>query len=677
MSRLKSIKSFFGIGLVIILIPIYLLMAYFSYVNEKEKINQYKKTAVETSINGTLVQINAAEVPYNFMANRYDQEMSEEILRFSKQISLDDTEPDKINLEKIKNSGPHYYDYYVINNDNVIVNSTFKPSLGIDFKKWPNYNNTLNEIRASGKIEISAITTEVNTGKLRKWAYLATKDKKYLLEIGLSDEELQKYAQPIDFAKLKRTISENSTLIKDVELFDQHHVNLVSGLEIKDKKLKTDLDKVYKSRKAMDFYDENGFLAKKYMFFRGLDHEGSLDGDNRLLVIKYDNTKNLKLLNDLRRNAILMFFLLVFILVVSTKFFANKYIVNPILNLKKSVEKLSTNVVIDNFEEYKIYDKIGPKEINSLAKSFNTMADKIGNTLVSKDYLRNIINSVTDIIIITDKNSVIIDVNTYAKKVLNKNTEEIIGKNVADFFTPKEKFEQSNLIFKDKSKKGQVDELEINLIAGKEERPVIVNISAFYDKNGNIMGFINSARDLTKLQNLVEIMQEKADKLLKEAEHDQLTDCLNRRGISKRSKEAFALAKNSGLGFSIIMLDIDDFKKVNDTFGHQEGDKILIKFADIMRKNCRKSDSVIRYGGEEFFLFLPNTSASMALVIGEKIKDIVAKSLSTKPGYQITVSGGVSEWKKKDQDFCDTVARADAALYKSKKSGKNQINYQE
>lgn len=676
MSKLKSMKRFFSIGLIIILSLVYLIMVYFNYINKKDEMNHYEKTAVETSINGTLVQINAAEIAYNFIASRYENEMREEVLRFSKEVALFEGKPELINLEKIKKSGPHYYDYYIINSDNIIVNSTFNPVLGLDFKRWEDYSNALNKIRKSGKIETSTISTEITTGKLRKWAYLATKDKKYLLEIGLSDEELQKYAQPIDFNRLKNLIVKSSVLIKDVEIYDRHHMNLVTGLDIKNPKINTDLDKVYKTHEAMDFYDDKGFLTKKYMFFQGLSKTSVLYDGDRLLIVKYDNTKNIELLNNSRKNAILMFFLLIFILIVTTDFFVNKYIVNPITDLKNKVEKLSTNLLNADFEEYKIDEENGSEEISSLAKSFNTMADKLGNTLVSKEYLRNIINSVNDIIIITDNNAIILDANIYAKIVLNKCDEELIGKKLTELFTPKEKIEKIISNFKDETIKDEVDGIEVELITGEKTLSVIVNITTYYDKKGNIAGFINSAKDLTKLQNLVDSMQKKAAELLEDTKHDQLTHCLNRRGIGKRSKAVFALAKSKDIGFSVMMLDLDDFKSVNDIFGHQEGDKILKRFADIMEKNCRKKDSVVRYGGEEFFILLPNTDLNTALTVAERIKDVVARELSNIKDYQITVSGGVSEWKKSDAEFKDTLARADVALYKSKENGKNQINYQ-
>lgn len=675
MSKLKSMKSFFSLGLILILILSYFIMSYLNYINKKEKIEYYKKTAVETSINGAIVQINEAEMSYDFIASRYEEGMKEELLRFSREVSLFKGELAKIDLEKIKSAGPKYYDYYIINSENVIINSTFAPVLGLDFKEWKYYNKALNEIRAGGKIEISNTTTEIKTGKLRKWGYLPTKDKKYLLEIGLSHEELEKYAHPVNFWELKKQIIKNSTLIKDIDIFDQHHMNLVNNLRIKDSKVNADLDEVYRTRKAMDFYDDRGFLTKKYIFFNGLGEAKTLNADDRLLIVKYDNTKNIKLFNDLRQKAILMFLIFIFILVVSTNFFVDKYVVNPIMDLKKGVEKLSNNLLMNKFREYKIDEEKGSEEISSLAKSFNAMSYKLGNTLVSKEYLINIINSVSDIIIITDKNSLILDVNDYAEKIINKNKEGLIGKNITEIFTKKEKIEQLILTFKDKNVKDRDTEIETAIISGKEQVSVIVNIAAYYDKKGNIMGFITSARHLTKLQSLVESMQQKTDKLLEEVEHDQLTGCLNRRGISKITMEAVTLAKTSGVGFSVIMLDIDDFKKVNDVYGHQEGDKVLIKFAKIMKENSRKSDSVVRFGGEEFFLFLPKTSISTAIAVGERIKEAVAETLSNKPEHKITVSGGVSEWNENDEDFDDTLSRADAALYKSKKSGKNQINF--
>jgi diguanylate cyclase (GGDEF)-like protein len=123
---------------------------------------------------------------------------------------------------------------------------------------------------------------------------------------------------------------------------------------------------------------------------------------------------------------------------------------------------------------------------------------------------------------------------------------------------------------------------------------------------------------------------------------------------------------------SLIIIDIDDFKFINDTYGHQEGDKILIKLVKIINNNLRKADFFARYGGEEFVVIMPETPIEKAVAVSERIRKNVFKSLKIK-NQNISISIGVSTLSKKTNSAYDLIKHADDALYKAKKNGKNCI----
>ena len=140
-------------------------------------------------------------------------------------------------------------------------------------------------------------------------------------------------------------------------------------------------------------------------------------------------------------------------------------------------------------------------------------------------------------------------------------------------------------------------------------------------------------------------------------------------------EKAFKLVKNETEEFSIIMFDIDDFKVVNDTYGHQEGDVALVEVAKIMKENCRRKDFVVRFGGEEFLVLLPSANLKIAYAIAEKIRLEIASSLFGRANFKVSISGGVAQGNCNDQEIEDVIKRADEKLYESKANGKNQINF--
>jgi len=153
--------------------------------------------------------------------------------------------------------------------------------------------------------------------------------------------------------------------------------------------------------------------------------------------------------------------------------------------------------------------------------------------------------------------------------------------------------------------------------------------------------------------------------------YDFLTNLYNKRTIIKFLEKEIEFSKKNKVTFSILMLDIDHFKKINDTYGHLMGDKVLKKLANILKQNVREKDLVGRYGGEEFLIVLPNTSKSRAKDIAERIRKSVEKTLFPE-NIRITISIGVTEYLFKD-NISTLIERADQALYKAKKEGRNRV----
>ena len=158
---------------------------------------------------------------------------------------------------------------------------------------------------------------------------------------------------------------------------------------------------------------------------------------------------------------------------------------------------------------------------------------------------------------------------------------------------------------------------------------------------------------------------------------DPMTKLYNRRYFSEISEDIFNVSKRTNNDISLIMFDIDDFKSVNDTYGHHIGDKVIIGVANILLEHTRKSDIICRFGGEEYIVLLSDTDLESSMKIAQNIRELVEKMViiydEDKELY-VTISIGVSMANMiVDNDIESAINKADNAMYEAKRSGKNKV----
>ena len=156
---------------------------------------------------------------------------------------------------------------------------------------------------------------------------------------------------------------------------------------------------------------------------------------------------------------------------------------------------------------------------------------------------------------------------------------------------------------------------------------------------------------------------------------DGLTGVWNRRHFEMRALEAIQAAVRFGEPFGVVMVDIDHFKQVNDTHGHQTGDAVLVELASRLSSATREVDLVARYGGEEFVLLLPRTALAGAANLAEKVRRAVASAPVRFDEHElsVTVSCGVAVYPGHGASVRELVAASDAALYRAKAGGRNRV----
>jgi two-component system cell cycle response regulator len=158
--------------------------------------------------------------------------------------------------------------------------------------------------------------------------------------------------------------------------------------------------------------------------------------------------------------------------------------------------------------------------------------------------------------------------------------------------------------------------------------------------------------------------------------HDDLTGLFNFREFHRQLTEEAERSRRYGRPFSLLMLDIDHFKAINDTYGHLAGDEALRALATLIRREVRPMDLVARYGGEEFVMVLPETTGPGAFALGERLRSLIADhaiALPTGQTIRLTVSMGLATFPEDEDSLPQLISAADQALYAAKSAGRNGI----
>lgn len=235
--------------------------------------------------------------------------------------------------------------------------------------------------------------------------------------------------------------------------------------------------------------------------------------------------------------------------------------------------------------------------------------------------------------------------------------------------------------------------VDIHFDSGGQElhQQLVINAAPIMDSNGRVRGCLTTFSDVSELYRknvelrrmMVELedsktqVQKQNDELKRLATRDPMTGCLNRRAFSESYETMFQGARQTDMALSCMVLDIDFFKKVNDTYGHSIGDRVIQEVAKQMQALARASDLVCRYGGEEFCLVLPGQNIEAARQFAERVRKAIERdcgaAVQEVPGMKVTVSIGVAEISDAVATPLELIDRADHALYEAKKSGRNRV----
>ncbi|MDD2896111.1 MAG: ABC transporter substrate-binding protein [Aliarcobacter sp.] len=281
-----------------------------------------------------------------------------------------------------------------------------------------------------------------------------------------------------------------------------------------------------------------------------------------------------------------------------------------------------------------------------------------------KGLLRTVINTTDDLIFFKDCKLRYLGCNRNFERFIGKKESEIIGKNDFELFEKEyaQHFRENDLSVI-KAKRILINEEWVIF----EDKKILLQtkmIPLQYKKNDK-QGVLGISRDITELHEIHE-------KLKEQAYHDELTNIFNRKAFNERIKEKFDLYQRYNSIFCIAMYDIDNFKNINDTYGHDIGDKVLREMTEEIKLNIRKTDLLFRIGGEEFIIIFSKTLIDEAFEVAEKIRTSVS-NMNIIDNERITISIGLSQVKE-DDDADSIYERIDKLMYESKHNGKNQTS---
>jgi len=292
-------------------------------------------------------------------------------------------------------------------------------------------------------------------------------------------------------------------------------------------------------------------------------------------------------------------------------------------------------------------------------------------------FYEDILDSLRDGIYYLDRNRVITYWNRGAEKITGYAANQVIGKSCRNNILNHVN-EQGVILCNDQCpmaatmQDGQPREVYVYLHHAEGHRvPMQIRATAIRDEGGNIVGAVETFNK--------GISPEKSDrrirKLQKTALLDPLTAIGNRRHLESRLKIRMTDFRENQISFGLLFCDIDHFKDLNDTYGHNMGDIVLRMIAQTLRANIRESDTMGRWGGEEFLVILRDIDEGLLLMIGEKLLNLVRRSHLSLPDKRVlsaTISIG-GTLVKKDDTIESIVDRADRLMYQSKANGRDRI----
>jgi diguanylate cyclase (GGDEF)-like protein/PAS domain S-box-containing protein len=349
------------------------------------------------------------------------------------------------------------------------------------------------------------------------------------------------------------------------------------------------------------------------------------------------------------------------------------------LQRQLEIEKENVNTINKELEErvrertmdYQIVNKALQQEVSG-----HKLAEQ--SLRASEERYRALVENASDMVFRTNHNGYITFANVSTILMTGYEEDEIIGKRYMEIIHPDMREEAENFFRNQSVKKIKNTYSEYPVVKKDGTEIWLGQNTQLIMEGGKITGFQAVSRDITERKRLEKDLKESEERYRQLSIMDELTQLYNARHFHSQIKMEVNRLERYDYPLTLLLLDLDDFKVFNDTYGHLEGDQVLMRLGQVIKRCLRKADSAYRYGGEEFTVILPMTTGEEGMVTAERIREELSKEDFTPMPDKIvhlTVSIGLSQYKQQES-IKDFVTRVDRLMYKSKKNGKNRVSFE-
>ena len=307
---------------------------------------------------------------------------------------------------------------------------------------------------------------------------------------------------------------------------------------------------------------------------------------------------------------------------------------------------------------------------------FDTDVSEIVELELKHKKQAKILEFIHDSIIATDTEGNITNWNRGSSSLFGYTEEEMIGKNISTTYDKNNEYTLEEL-FTLLNIQGSL-EIEA-FMSPKNGNPIIcdISLSIAKDDHGNVDGYVGYIQDITAQKKTKYLLEQQTKKLKYQAHHDTLTDLPNRTLFRDRLSQAILSAKRNHEKFALLFIDLDQFKKINDTLGHNIGDEVLIEAANRLKCALREEDTLARLGGDEFCIILKDVqNIRGASTVAQKIVDVMQEAIKVAShSLYVTSSIGISVYPDDATHDNDLIKHADVAMYRAKEEGRNNFQF--
>ena len=328
------------------------------------------------------------------------------------------------------------------------------------------------------------------------------------------------------------------------------------------------------------------------------------------------------------------------------------------LTYQLEIEKEKVNQINQELEErvekrtadYQIINQALEQEIVGHKQAESQREAALEALRESEERYRALVENASDVVFRTDNNGYFTFVNASTIRITGYEEKEIIGKHYQEFIRPDLRDEAIRFFGIQFVKRIQNTYSEYPIITKDGHEVWLGQNTQLIVEDGKVTGFQAVSRDITERKRLEKEVRDSEERYRELSIIDDLTQLYNSRHFYQQLKMEIDRLDRHEHPLTLLLLDLDDFKAFNDTYGHIEGDQVLLRLGQVIKRCLRKADSAYRYGGEEFTIILPMTTSEEGIVIAERIREELKKeNFSPVSGKQVhlTVSIGLAQYKKR------------------------------